>query len=38
MTIKVPENIADVRDYSPMPKVYEPARKHGKYILVDGGA
>lgn len=35
MTIKVPVRIADVRDYTPMPARYEPARKHGKYILLD---
>lgn len=35
MTIKVPERIADIRGYSPVPKQYEPARGHGKYILVD---
>lgn len=35
MTIKVPENIADARHYSPLPNFYEPARKYGKYILVD---
>jgi len=35
MTIKVPENIADARGYSPMPKFHEPARRYEKYILVD---
>jgi hypothetical protein len=35
MTIKVPDRIEDVRGYTPMPKQYEPARGHGKYILVD---
>lgn len=35
MTIKVPDNIADIRDYTPMPKFYETAARHGKYILVD---
>lgn len=34
MTIKVPDNIADLRDYSPLPKLYEPAKKHEKYIVV----
>jgi hypothetical protein len=35
MTIKVPDDIAAIRGYTPMPKVYEPARGHDKYILVD---
>jgi hypothetical protein len=35
MTIKVPDNMADIRDYTPLPQEYEPARGHDKYILVD---
>ena len=35
MTIKVPERLDDIRGYTPLPKLYEPARGHGKYILVD---
>jgi hypothetical protein len=35
MTIKVPDDIEAARDYTPMPKEYEPARGHDKYILVD---
>jgi hypothetical protein len=35
MTIKVPDRIEDIRGYTPLPKLYEPARGHGKYILVD---
>lgn len=35
MTIKVPDDIASIRGYTPMPKQYEPARGHDKYILVD---
>jgi len=35
MTIKVPEQMADIRGYTPLPKQYEPARRHGKYLLVD---
>lgn len=35
MTIKVPDRIEDARNYSPLPRLYEPARRHGKYILVD---
>ena len=35
MTIKVPDRIEDIRGYTPLPNLYEPARGHGKYILVD---
>jgi hypothetical protein len=35
MTIKVPDNMADIRGYTPLPRLYEPARRHEKYILVD---
>jgi hypothetical protein len=35
MTIRVPENIAAIRDYTPLPNVHEPARVHAKYILLD---
>lgn len=35
MTIKVPDNIADIRNYTPMPQFYPPAVRHEKYILVD---
>jgi len=35
MTIKVPDRIEDARGYTPLPRVYEPARRHDKYILVD---
>lgn len=35
MTIKVPDNIADIRNYTPLPRIHEPARRHEKYILVD---
>ena len=35
MTIKAPDRIADCRGYAPVPRLYEPARRHGKYILVD---
>lgn len=34
MTIKVPEKIEDIRNYSPLPAEYKPAKRHGKYILV----
>ena len=35
MTIKTPENIEDLRNYSPLPQRYEPAARYGKYVLVD---
>jgi len=35
MTIKVPDRIADIRGYTPLPQRYEPAVSHEKYILVD---
>lgn len=35
MTIKVPDNLADIRNYTPLPRLYQPAAGHGKYILVD---
>ena len=35
MTIKVPDFMADIRGYTPMPRFYEPAARQGKYILVD---
>lgn len=35
MTIKVPDRMTDIRGYSPLPKQYEAARRHEKYILVD---
>jgi hypothetical protein len=35
MTIKSPKNMNDIRDYSPLPRTYEPARQHDKYILID---
>ena len=35
MTIKVPDNIADIRGYTPLEANYEPAKRHEKYILVD---
>jgi hypothetical protein len=34
MTIKVPDNMDDIKDYSPLPRFYEPAKKHEKYIVV----
>jgi hypothetical protein len=35
MIIKVPELMSDIRRYSPLPRLYDPARRHEKYILVD---
>lgn len=35
MTIKVPESMADIRGYTPLPRQYDPARRHEKFILVD---
>lgn len=35
ITIKEPDNMADARNYTPLPHVYEPARQHAKYLLVD---
>ena len=35
MTIKVPARLEDIRGYTPLPKQYEAARGHEKYILVD---
>jgi len=35
MTIKAPDNISDIRNYTPLPHFYQPAARQGKYILVD---
>jgi hypothetical protein len=34
MTIKAPEHMDQIRDYEPLPRFYEPARRHAKYILI----
>lgn len=34
MTIKVPKEMSMIRDYTPMPTTYEPAKSHEKYILI----
>jgi hypothetical protein len=34
MTIKVPVRIDDIRDYSALPRYYEPAKRHEQYILI----
>ena len=35
MTIKVPERMEDIRNYTPLPSVYGPARKRAKYLLLN---
>jgi hypothetical protein len=35
MTIKVPKDMAQIRDYTPLPAFYEPAKHYEKYILID---
>lgn len=35
MTIKVPVKMADIRNYTPMPLEYAPAKRHEKYILIN---
>ena len=35
MTIKVPDDIPGIRSYTPLPKIYKPAARHDKYVLVD---
>ncbi len=34
MTIKVPKDMEQARNYSPLPSQYEPAKRHEKYILI----
>jgi hypothetical protein len=34
MTIKVPKEMEQIRNYSPLPLLYEPARRQEKYILI----
>lgn len=34
MTIKVPKDIRQIKDYSPLPAEYNPAKRYGKFILV----
>lgn len=33
--IKVPKNLDDIKDFSPMPKTYSPAGQEAKFILLD---
>lgn len=35
MTIKSPKSIESVKEYTPMPREYEPARRYPRYILVN---
>jgi hypothetical protein len=35
MTIKVPSEIDDIRNYTPLPREYDPAKRHAKYILLN---
>ena len=35
MTLKSPLNIADLKDYTPMPREYQPAKRYHRYILVN---
>ena len=35
MTIKVPDSMDEIRNYSPLPQFHEPAKRHDKYILVN---
>ena len=35
LTIRVPENMEEIKNYSPLPSVYEPALHCEKYILID---
>jgi hypothetical protein len=35
MTIKVPAKLDDIRDYTPLPYDYEPARPYPQYILLN---
>jgi hypothetical protein len=35
ITIKSPINIDDLRDYTPMPREYEPAKRYHRYVLIN---
>lgn len=35
MTVKIPENIEDILDYTPMPATHEKARRHPRYLLLN---
>jgi hypothetical protein len=33
--LRVPTNLDDIKDFTPMPATYPPAEKEAKYILID---
>lgn len=35
VSIKVPKRIEDIKDFSPLPEYYEPAKDEAKFILID---
>ncbi|MBN1472671.1 MAG: L,D-transpeptidase [Syntrophaceae bacterium] len=35
VTIKVPDRVEDILNYTPMPQQYQPAKGHYRYILID---
>lgn len=35
VTIKIPENMKEIKKYTPMPPYLVPAQNHAKYILID---
>src|SRR5512143_780212 len=35
VSLKVPARLDDIRDYSPLPRYYQPAEQEAKFILVD---
>jgi hypothetical protein len=35
MTIRIPENMEEIRDYAPMAATYEKAQKHSRYLLLN---
>ena len=35
LTIRVPDNMDEIKNYTPLPPVYEPALRREKYILID---
>jgi hypothetical protein len=35
ITIKSPINIDELRDYTPMPREYEPAKRYHRYVLIN---
>lgn len=35
ISIKVPKRLDDIKDFSPLPEYYEPAKSEAKFILID---